>query len=313
MKILLTGASGQLGLALHRQLANSHMLIAPTRQQMDLSQPGQVAEFIHGSRPDLIINPAAYTAVDQAESEPALAHAINAEAPAVMAQAARALGIPLIHYSTDYVFDGSKADAAGNWQPYTESDKPAPLNVYGASKLAGELAIQASGCAHLILRTSWIYAAHGKNFLLTMLRLASERPELRVVDDQWGVPNSADWLASVSCEILAQALAAPSAAAWWREYGGLYHLSAAEKTNWCEFARSIVQQAHALGLLGQAPQVIEIPSSAYPTPAQRPHNSLLSSALLQQRFQLAVPDWQQNLRLCLQQMQALTSLQEPAN
>ncbi|MBI3285121.1 MAG: dTDP-4-dehydrorhamnose reductase [Burkholderiales bacterium] len=314
MKILLTGVSGQLGHALQKQLAGAHTLITPTRAQMDLSQPWQIEDTIRSVRPDLIINPAAYTAVDLAESEPELALQINAVAPAVMAAEAKALGIGLIHYSTDYVFDGGKADADGNWLAYTEQDRTAPLNVYGETKLAGEQAIRASGCAHLIFRTSWVYSLHGKNFLLTMLKLASERDQLRVVDDQWGVPNSADWLASVSVEILAQAGAASSSPRWWQEFSGLYHLSASGRTNWCEFARSIMRNAEKLGLLQTAaPQITGIASSEYPTAARRPQNSLLNSACLQQRFNVLLPDWEQNLRRCLQKMQTQRPLQDVVN
>lgn len=300
MKILLTGATGQVGQALQKQLAGAHTLIAPDLTQMDLSRPEQITATIRSVQPDLIINPAAYTAVDQAESEAALAYAINAEALAVMAAEAKVLGIGLIHYSTDYVFDGSKADVAGNWLAYDETDATGPLNVYGASKLAGEQALRASGCAHLILRTSWVYSLTGKNFLLTMLRLANEREELRVVDDQWGAPTFAGWIAHATAAIVVSLSQAGNAGDWWRDNGGVLNLCTAGHTSWCGFTEEIVRQASARGLLrGAAPRVTGIPASEYPTPAKRPCNSRLDTSLLARRFHLTIPSWQEALSACL--------------
>ncbi|MDE2428346.1 MAG: dTDP-4-dehydrorhamnose reductase, partial [Burkholderiales bacterium] len=249
MKILLTGTTGQLGQALKKNLSQHHTVVAPTRSELDLSRTDQIAEYIQTVRPELIVNPAAYTAVDQAESEPDLAEKINAIAPGIMADEAKKLDIGLIHYSTDYVFDGSLRDAEGQLHAYSEQNACNPLNVYGKTKLAGEQAIQASACRHLILRTSWVYSMTGKNFLLTMLRLAKERKELRIVNDQWGAPTSAPWIAEVSTTLIQQIATAHDAAAWWKQHSGLYHLSTTGHTSWCGFTEEILRQAFAQGLL----------------------------------------------------------------
>ncbi|MES2900428.1 MAG: dTDP-4-dehydrorhamnose reductase [Pseudomonadota bacterium] len=284
MKILLTGASGQVGYELERSLQGLGEVVALDRRSMDLADLDQVRDVIRALRPDLIVNPAAYTAVDKAESEPATAHRINAEAPGVMAAEARALGVPMVHFSTDYVFDGTKQGA------YVESDPTCPINVYGASKLAGEQAIAASGAQHLILRTSWVYGMRGKNFLLTMLRLAKERDELRVVADQYGAPTWSRTIADTTALILAQSR---GQAGWWERNGGIYHLSGQGRTTWCGFTEAIVAAS------GAQCRVSPIGSADYPLPAARPANSVMSSAKLIERF-CTLPAWDQALRLCME-------------
>ncbi|MET3132762.1 dTDP-4-dehydrorhamnose reductase [Oxalobacteraceae bacterium GrIS 1.11] len=286
MKILLTGTSGQLGYELERSLQGLGQVIAVDRSQMDLSDLDQVRDVIRATQPQLIVNPAAYTAVDKAESEPALAMRINAEAPAVMAQEAARLGAAMVHYSTDYVFDGAKQGA------YLEDDATAPLNVYGRSKLAGEQAIIAAGIPHLILRTSWVYGMRGKNFLLTMLRLAREREQLSVVDDQHGAPTWSRTIADSTALILAQARAGQ--ADWWQGNSGIYNLSSQGQTTWFGFTQAILAAAQI------ECRLIPIPSSEYPVPAPRPVNSVLCSEKLMERF-CNLPDWHAALRLCLQQ------------
>jgi len=303
MKILLTGVSGQLGRTLQDQLAAKHTLITPTRAELDLSNPDAVHAYTLACQPDLIINPAAYTAVDKAESEPDLAHAVNALAPAAFAAAAKQCGIGLIHYSTDYVFDGSLRNPDGSLAAYTEDAAANPQNVYGATKLAGEQAIAASGCQYLIFRTSWVYSLFGKNFLLTMLRLASERDELRIVNDQWGAPTSAQAISDITSGILEQLVNAENtgnADAWWQKHQGLYHLTTRGHTSWCGFTEEILRQAQAAGLLSKpAPAVTGIPASDYPTPARRPVNSCLNTNLLESAFGLRPPEWQVALKNCL--------------
>ena len=287
MKILLTGKHGQVGYELERTLQGLGQIIAPDRRQMDLSDLDQVRAFIRATEPDLIINPAAYTAVDLAESEPELAFRINAEAPGVMAEEAASKGIPLIHFSTDYVFDGSQAGA------YLETDQPKPVSVYGKTKLAGEQAIAASNCAHLILRTSWVYGMRGKNFLLTMLRLARERDSLRVVADQIGAPTWCRTLAEISAHVVAQGLHGQED--WWRERSGIYHTVAQGKTSWHGFTEAIIREAR----LEKSCVVNPISTADYPTPARRPANSELSCAKFTARF-CALPQWDQALSLCMQ-------------
>ncbi len=284
MKILLTGASGQVGYELERSLQALGEVVAVDRARMDLSDLDQVRDVVRAVRPGLIVNPAAYTAVDKAESEPELAHRINAEAPAVMAAEARTLGAAMVHYSTDYVFDGSKQGA------YVETDATNPINIYGLSKLAGEQAIAEAGIPHLILRTSWVYGMRGKNFLLTMLRLAGERDELRVVADQHGAPTWSRTLADATAVLLAQARG--GGAAWWDQHSGIYHLSAEGQTTWHGFTEAIVAAA------GLNCRVMPISSAQYPVPAKRPVNSVMSSEKLTQRL-CALPQWQEALKLCL--------------
>jgi len=283
VKILLTGASGQVGYELERSLQGLGQVIAPPRAQLDLADLDQVRAVVRALRPDLIVNPAAYTAVDRAEAEPALAWRVNAEAPAVLAAEARLLGAAMVQYSTDYVFDGSKAGA------YVETDTPNPLNVYGHSKLAGERAVAEAGIDHLILRTSWVYGMRGKNFLLTMLRLGKEREELRVVCDQHGAPTWSRTIADTTALLLAQAGA--QGPAWWARHGGTYHLSSQGQTTWYGFTEAIVGAA-------QLPcRVLPIDSAAYPVAAARPANSVMASDKL--RALCHLPHWRDALALCL--------------
>ena len=285
MRILITGQHGQVSRELQRHLQGLGELIVLGRDQLDLANPDQIRQQVRAHRPDLIINAAAHTAVDQAQSEPEVAFAINATAPGVLAEEAKALGIPLIHYSTDYVFDGSKP------APYTEADTPNPLGVYGQSKLAGEQAIAAVGGEHLILRTSWVYSSHGKNFLLTMQRLLQEKPQMRIVADQIGAPTWAGTIA-LSTRALIERWQAGEPGEW-----GVYHLTAGGETSWFGFAQAIGEH---LRQQGKACADLEpIPSSAYPTPAKRPLNSRLDCSRLQQQWQVSQPQWQDALRECL--------------
>lgn len=295
MKILLTGRSGQVGYELERSLQGLGEIVAVDRARMDLANLEQVREVIRSVRPKLIVNPAAYTAVDLAESEPELAMRVNAEAPAVMAEEAKKLGAALIHYSTDYVFDGAKTAA------YVEDDAPNPQNVYGRSKLAGEQAIAASGVPHIVLRTSWVYGMRGRNFLRTVQRLAQERDELRIVADQFGAPTWCRTIAETTAHILMKLQSVPGstenaalAEQVWRDYSGLYHLTAQGRTSWHGFTQAIVDHASTV----RKPVVVPIATQDYPLPAKRPQNSVLSSEKLMRTF-CGIPDWQKTLQLCL--------------
>ncbi|KVG55042.1 dTDP-4-dehydrorhamnose reductase [Burkholderia territorii] len=292
--ILVTGIGGQVGFALLRHLQGLGEVVGLDRTALDLGRPDMIREVVRTIRPTLIVNPAAYTAVDAAERERDLAMAINAAAPRVLAEEAARVGASLIHYSTDYVFDGAKAD------PYVETDATNPLNVYGQSKLDGEQAIAAIGGRHLILRTSWVYGARGRNFLTTMLRLANERNELKIVADQFGAPTWSETIAALTTHVIAQALVSDDADAWWCRHGGLYHMTATGTASWHEFATAIFEQSHmARGLT-----VLPIPASAYPTPAARPVNSRLANDRFVRAFGLAAPHWRDALRLCLDGMTA---------
>jgi dTDP-4-dehydrorhamnose reductase len=303
MRILLTGTSGQLGRSLAKALRDVGEVITPQRAELDLSHIESIAPYIQQCQPDLIVNPAAYTAVDLAEKENELAFRVNADAPAILAQEAKKLGIGLIHFSTDYVFDGSKSDTDGERAAYTEEDACAPLNVYGASKLEGEQAIVKSGCAHLIFRTSWVYSDFGKNFLLTILRLAKEKTELNIVNDQWGTPSSTLFLSDAVKQIILQLREAEAHATWWQEHQGIYHLTPDGDTNWCEFSQRIVEKAAQLDLLSvPLPKIQGIPSSAYPTPAQRPKNSCLDKSKFRLQFGIELQNWDVALHNCLQDM-----------
>jgi dTDP-4-dehydrorhamnose reductase len=287
-RILLLGMNGQVGWELQRSLAPLGELIALDRwghpQHMgtvgDLRDLEGLARTVQLLRPDVIVNAAAHTAVDKAESETDLCRVLNTEAPAVLARCAAASGAWLVHYSTDYVFDGT-----GN-TPWTEQDTPAPVNVYGHTKLEGERAIVTSGCRHLIFRTSWVYGARGGNFAKTMLRLAQERDQLTVIDDQFGAPTGADLLADVTAHAIRRAFQAPSVQ-------GLYHLVAAGETSWHGYARYVLSQAQAFGaaLKVDPDAVTAVPTSAFPTPARRPRNSRLNTELLQHTFGLRLPHW----------------------
>ncbi|MDH4393425.1 MAG: dTDP-4-dehydrorhamnose reductase [Aquabacterium sp.] len=286
MNILLLGKSGQVGWELQRALAPLGTVVAcdfdsPAPLTADFSRPDSLAALVRAVRPDVIVNAAAHTAVDKAESEPDLALALNATAPAVLAREAAALGAWLVHYSTDYVFDGSGSS------PRSEDAPTAPLSVYGRTKLAGEQAIAAAGCRHLTLRTSWVYAARGGNFAKTMLKLAAERDALNVIADQVGAPTSAELLADVTAHALRQAMANPA-------LGGLYHCVAGGETTWHAYAQLVIEHARSAGvpIKVAADAVRPIPTSAYPTPAQRPLNSRLDTARLRSAFGLHLPDWQ---------------------
>lgn len=287
LKILITGQHGQVSQALQQRLPPLGELIVLGREQLDLTNADQIRQQVRAHRPGLIINAAAHTAVDQAESEPEVAFAINAIAPGILAEEAKALGAPLIHYSTDYVFDGSKP------APYTEADTPNPLGVYGQSKLAGEQAIAAVGGEHLILRTSWVYSNHGKNFLLTMQRVLQEKSQMRIVADQIGAPTWAGTIAD-STRALIEHWQAGAAGAW-----GVYHLTAQGETSWFGFAQAIGEHLRATGKA--CAELEAIPSSAYPTPAKRPLNSRLDCSRLQQQWHVAQPHWLDALRECLAQ------------
>ncbi len=292
MKILLTGKTGQVGYELERTLQGLGEVIALDRQQMDLADLNQVRDVIRTIKPQLIINPAAYTAVDLAETNVESAMRINAHAPEVMAAEAKKLGAAMIHYSTDYVFDGEKSGS------YSETDIPNPQSVYGRSKLAGEQAIQAAGIPHLILRTSWIYGLRGKNFLLTVKRLAQERDELRIVADQFGAPTWCRTVAEATayCVGRLQADVAQTEINHdaWEAHSGLYHLTAQGKTSWHGFTQAIV--AHPA--IVKKPKVTPISTQDYPLPAKRPQNSVLSSERFMQTF-CGLPEWDAALTLCM--------------
>ena len=283
-RILILGANGQLGTELQRSFADGGEVIAHGHDTADLSRLDQLRAVVRESAPQLILNAAAYTAVDRAESEPDLARAINAHAPAVLAEEALRANALFFHYSTDYVFDGSKAS------PWLETDATHPLNIYGQTKLEGEQAIQQIGGRAFVFRTSWVYGPHGKNFLLTMLRLGSDRKQLRVVDDQIGSPTSSIQLAEATRRVADRILsgAAPADAA------GVYHMTCSGSTSWCGFACSIFQQAERV-LHMPAPEVIPIPTAEFPTPARRPAYSVLDCEKLFQNFGVRLAPWQSAL------------------
>ena len=297
MKILLFGCNGQVGWELQRSLSvlgdvfalGSDAARNPHRACGDLRDLHGITKTVREVEPDVIVNAAAHTAVDRAESEPDLAHAINASAPAVLAEEAQRLGAWLVHYSTDYVFDG------GGTRAWREEDACAPLSVYGQSKLAGERAV-ARCVRHLVFRTSWVYAARGGNFAKTMLRLASESDQLQVIDDQIGAPTSAELLADVTAHTLASAIARP-------ELAGLYHCTASGETSWCGYARYVLEQAQGQGLALRAgpEQVHAIATASYPTAAQRPLNSRLDTSRLRDAFSIHLPHWQLGVRRMLQE------------
>ena len=287
-KILLTGKNGQLGWELQQALAPLGTVVATDRTQMDLTNPDAIRNVIRECAPDIIVNAAGYTTVDKAEAEPALAHQINAVAPGIMAEEARRLNALLVHYSTDYVYDGTKGT------PYVEDDIPNPLNVYGQSKLDGERAITASGCAHLILRASWIYSERGTNFVLTMLRLARERRELFVVDDQVGCPSWAKPLALASAKILA-GMQYP------RSASGIYHLSASGWATRLDFVKAIALHAkQAYGPDTQWAEIRPTTTAKFPLPAARPLFTASSKDKLKQAFGIEMLAWQEQLRLFMQ-------------
>ena len=294
MKLLLLGGNGQVGRELRRALPALGEVVVATRAgadaelAADFDAPDALGELVRRIVPDVVVNAAAYTAVDRAESEPDAAFRVNALAPEAIARACAASDALLLHYSTDYVFDGSVS------RPYREDDATAPLGVFGASKLAGEEAIRASGARHAILRTAWVYAAHGKNFLHTMLRLARERDELRVVGDQIGAPTPAAWIADASARIVAHGVPA----------SGTWHLVAAGETSWHGFAGAIMDEALAAGLLARRPRVLPINTAEYPTPARRPAYSVLDTARLHRDFGIAAPHWRDGLHAVMGELAA---------
>jgi dTDP-4-dehydrorhamnose reductase len=295
MKILLFGKTGQVGWELQRSLAPLGDLIAldSTSKKLcgDFNDPAELARTVRTVAPDVIVNAAAYTAVDKAESEAERVRTINALAPAVLAQEALRANSWLIHYSTDYVFDGS-----GD-KPWLETDATAPLNVYGATKLEGERLIRESGCRHLILRTSWVYGARGGNFIRTMLRLAQERDSLNIIDDQIGAPTGADLLADVTAHAIRTALSRP-------EVSGLYHLVAGGETSWHGYARFVIDFAARAGIDIKVPPnaIMPVPTSAFPTPAKRPHNSRMCTGKLRRTFDLNLPSWEVGVARILSEM-----------
>ena len=297
MKLLVLGGNGQVGHELRRSLAPLGEVVVTTRsgdiagvacERIDLAELEAIEPLLDRVRPDVVVNATAYTAVDRAEDDPDAAFRANAEAPGRLARVCAARGISLLHYSTDYVFDGSAT------RPYREDDPTCPLGVYGASKLAGEDAISASGAHHVILRTAWVYGLHGHNFLRTMLRVGAERDELRVVDDQVGSPTPAWLLADTTATILRRPV----------QRTGLWHLTATGSTSWHGFATAIFEGAVARGLIAKAPKVVPIPTSEYPTPAKRPAYSVLDTGAIQRDFGIALPAWADALDETLDRMRA---------
>ena len=297
-RILLLGRDGQVGWELQRSLAPLGSVIALGRAEADLSQLVQLGRIVRREAPDLIVNAAAYTAVDKAESEPELTMTVNGHAVGVLAEEAKKLGALLVHYSTDYVFDGSKQD------PYVEDDPPNPLSVYGRTKLEGERAIQATGCRHLIFRTSWVYAARGRNFTTTILRLAQERDELKVVADQFGAPTSAELVADVTALCAISIMQCPDRFAG---ADGIYHLVAAGETSWHAYARFLVETAAEMGwsLKLRSDAIRPIATAEYPLPAKRPANSRLATDKLTKVFGIELPHWHIHLKRVLEELGAM--------
>jgi dTDP-4-dehydrorhamnose reductase len=297
--ILLIGTNGQVGRELSRMLPRIGQVTPLDRQRLDLTKPDEIRRAIRTFRPAYIVNAAAYTAVDKAESEETVARVINAEAPGVMAEEAKKSGAALIHFSTDYVFDGSKT------APYDEDDPANPQSVYGRTKLEGERAIQSFDAPHLIFRTAWVYATQGRNFLLTILRLATQREELRIVRDQIGAPTLGREIASATTNILAQICDQEGGPFSLAEVSGIYHMTAGGETSWCDFTTAILEEAktatnpwfaaatNKLPLITR--RVIPISTDEYPTPARRPAYSVLSNARLARTFSLKLPDWRMQL------------------
>ncbi|MCR6481178.1 dTDP-4-dehydrorhamnose reductase [Variovorax sp. ZS18.2.2] len=294
MKLLLLGKGGQVGWELQRSLAPLGELVAldfdSTDFNADFSRPEQLAETVLKVRPDVIVNAAAHTAVDKAESEPDFARKLNATSPGIVAEAAQQIGALMVHYSTDYVFDGSGS------KPWKEDDATGPLSVYGSTKLEGEQLVARHCAKHLIFRTSWVYAARGGNFAKTMLRIAKERDKLTVIDDQFGAPTGAELLADITAHAIRATLQDPSKA-------GLYHAVAGGVTTWHGYARFVIEQAKAAGVeLKAGPEAVEpVPTTAFPTPATRPHNSRLDTARLQAAFGLRLPPWQEGVARMLRE------------
>lgn len=295
MKILLFGKVGQVGWELNRSLQPLGEIVALDVEDADFSDPESLREIIQAEKPDVIVNAVAYTAVDKAEEEEELALKINGVAPGVLAEEALKLNALLVHYSTDYVFDGTKPT------PYLETDTPNPVNAYGRTKLAGETAVQSSGCDYLILRTSWVYASRAHNFMLTMLKLAKERDELSIVADQIGAPTTARLIADTTILCVQQAIKEGAENTF---VSGLYHLTASGNTSWHGFTEEIVKVAtEKLGLKLKIKVIKAIPSSDYPTPAQRPINSQLDLKKLSDKFGVEMPGWEKSLELCIEEVE----------
>lgn len=294
MKLLVTGCNGQVGWELSRSLMPLGEVTAVDFPQCDFSKPESLIALLDAVQPDVIVNPAAYTAVDKAETEVELATQVNAIAPGVFAEEAKKRGALLVHYSTDYVFDGTKAS------PYTEEDVPNPQNVYGRSKLAGEEAIRQSGCDYLIFRTSWVYASRAQNFVKTILRLAKEREELKIVADQIGAPTWARNIGDATAHAIHQA---SSERSWGDFESGIFNMTSSGSVSWYGFAEAIISNVRAtsMGDALKIQRILPIPTEAYPTPAQRPLNSCLSNRKFSERFGIALPEWQKALELCLRE------------
>ncbi|WP_081067573.1 dTDP-4-dehydrorhamnose reductase [Burkholderia stagnalis] len=289
--ILVTGTTGQVGFELLSCLQGLGTVVAADRSRLDLSNFDQIRQVIRSTRPSIVINPAAYTAVDQAESDAALAQRINGEAPGIIAEEVRRVGGVVIHYSTDYVFDGSKLDGS-----YDEDEATNPLNVYGATKLAGERALAQVGCPYFVFRTSWVYGVRGRNFLRTMLRLAEERSELRIVADQVGAPTWCGTVAAITSHVVALGLLEHRADHdWWAERSGVYHLATSGATTWAGFAEAIFEMA----LPQRQMSVARITSDEFPARAKRPKNSRLSNAKLTNTFGITPPNWRSALETCI--------------
>jgi len=316
--ILLAGKNGQVGAELHRLLPELGEVVAPGRQQLDLLDPGSIRRAVREIRPQLIVNAAAYTGVDSAETDEAAAHVVNADAPALLAEEAKRLGAALVHYSTDYIFDGSRAT------PYDEEDLTNPLNAYGRTKLAGEKAVRTSGVPHLIFRTSWVYATHGRNFLLTILRLATEREELKIVCDQIGSPTCASDIAAATRKILAGIYRGHPDGSLLDRVSGTYHITAAGQVSWFDFAKAILEQAPAatrqmswfVAALKGRPlivrRILPITSDEYRSAARRPLYSVLSNSRLTRTFGFALSAWPTQLQRCFT-VEAIGSLPSSAS
>jgi len=291
MRILITGGAGQVGWELCRTLAVYGDIFAPARSQLDLESADSIVSSVRDFGPELIINAAGYTAVDRAESDAELAAKVNGDAPRILAEEAARLGAGIVHYSTDYVFDGNKSEA------YGEADEAAPINVYGRTKLAGERGVAGSNPAYLILRTGWLYGPRGRNFLLTVLRLSRERKELKVVDDQYGAPTPARLIATATaCVVARLSRHSKLDAGALEDIGGVYHLTSAGRASWYEFAQEILRGSTV------AKAVVPISTADYPFPARRPLNSVLDNSKIARAFGIELPDWKIGLKLCLEEL-----------
>jgi len=316
-RILLLGKTGQVGQELATLLDGMGQLTSLDRQHLDLSHPDEICRVIRSVGPDLIVNAAAYTAVDRAESDEPAARAVNAVAPGIMADEAKQLGALLVHYSTDYVFDGAKRT------PYDEEDPPNPINAYGRTKLEGEQLIQQSGCAYLIFRTAWVYARQGRNFLLTVLRLAAEKEELRIVRDQVGAPTSSREIAAATAKVLSQICCSTNGASPWSATKGIYHMTAAGETTWYDFAGRILELASSRSRSADwfrvatanrpliARKIVPIATGEFPTAARRPAYSVLADRRLKQAFGINLPHWQMQLRSIFSEEMDCVQAQSP--